>query len=98
MKMTVAKPINHPFLPANLTVWLKAAFCSAAVVVLASCGSTPNQVRQPTKVIAKPIEQPKVFSSDEYLAMAKQHNDSATYLLNAAQAASNEQNPQKSLL
>lgn len=70
------------------------------LVGLTGCSSTPKKQAQTVKAVqtTAPVVQEKVYSSDEYLQMAKANNDSPSYLLKAAQKARDEQNPAKSLV
>lgn len=70
-------------------------------LIISGCGSTPKpkpqqQVQQTTQQVQK--QQEKVYNSDDYLQMAAQNGDSATYLLKAAQKAKEEGDVQKSLI
>ncbi|MFT5161491.1 MAG: outer membrane PBP1 activator LpoA protein [Alteromonadaceae bacterium] len=81
----------------------KPFFCRMPVLclmltLLASCATAP--VKKSTQAQTKPtqVKQPQVYSSDDYLRMAKQANDSPTYLLKAAQTAQQEGHFHKSLI
>ena len=68
-------------------------------ILLSACGATPKKTTQTAPATNQPIkQQAKIYSSDDYLLMARQNDDSPTYLLKAAQMAFNEQNYQKSLI
>ena len=78
-----------------------ALITAVALVGLSGCSSTPKKqaaTTNQTAPIAAPVKQEKVYSSDEYLQMAKANQDSPSYLHKAAQKARDEQNPAKSLV
>ncbi len=90
------------FSPINLVTGRSALTrlsCTAiAVCLLASCGSTAPKIQKAAQVTQKPVAEEKVYNSDDYLRLARENNDSATYLFNAADAAHKEQRFEKSMI
>ncbi|MCJ8269988.1 MAG: penicillin-binding protein activator, partial [Psychrosphaera sp.] len=66
--------------------------------MLASCGSTAPKIQKATQISQKPLAEEKVYNSDDYLRLARENGDSATYLFNAADAAHKEQRFEKSMI
>jgi len=93
--MTKAANFSCP-LSLNWRTLLQLFICS----VLFACGSTSKKTTTAQVSTPQAVEQKaeKFYSSDDYLALAKQHNDSPTYLLKAAQAAVTENDLNKSLI
>lgn len=90
MKMLVAKSQPKNFVRFSISTML--------VVLLSACGSTPVKQTQTSQNNAPKVVEQVVYTSDDYLLMARQSGDSPTYLLKAAQTAEQEQLFEKSLI
>ncbi len=90
MKIIVTK--FAPITIARLTI------AATFMMWLSGCGTTEKPVKQSVQTNTKPVIEQVVYTSEDYLAMAKQNNDSPTYLLKAAQSAEAEQNFAKALI